>query len=141
MSSVGFLPRQLGSSASIRTAGKRSCDAQKRHTRSSRKETASLPTAPAGRWLSFARRPQALARRPRAILSVLPWKADRSRPPALEAAGPVHTITVVSQTPLFVRVTQPVEISPDARFQAEIEQDIRVNDQVAVPKGSVCRLE
>ena len=40
------------------------------------------------------------------------------------AAGPVHTITVVSQTPLFVRVTQPVEISPDARFQGEIEQDI-----------------
>jgi len=61
--------------------------------------------------------------------------------PARSGAGPVHTITVVSQTPLFVRVTQPVEISPDARFQGEIEQDIRVNDQVAVPKGSVCRLE
>jgi len=57
------------------------------------------------------------------------------------AAGPVHTLTLISQTPLFVRVTEPVEISPQTRFQGEIEQDIRVNDQVAVPKGSVCRLE
>jgi hypothetical protein len=53
----------------------------------------------------------------------------------------VHTLTLISQTPLFVRVTEPVEISPQTRFLGEIEQDIRVNDQVAVPKGSVCRLE
>jgi len=57
------------------------------------------------------------------------------------AASPVHTITVVSQTPLFVRVTDLVDISPETRFQGEIEEDIRVNDQVAVPKGSVCRLQ
>ena len=53
----------------------------------------------------------------------------------------MHTITVVSQTPLFVRVTDLVELSPETRFQGEIEEDIRVNDQVAVPKGSVCRLQ
>ena len=60
--------------------------------------------------------------------------------PSASPTTPVRSLTVVSRTPLSVRLTKPVEVYPGVAFQGEIERDIRVNDEIAVPKGSLSRL-
>jgi hypothetical protein len=49
---------------------------------------------------------------------------------------PVRRVTVVSRTPLVVRLTQPAQISPGAVFQGEFAQEVRVSREVAIPQGS-----
>jgi hypothetical protein len=49
-------------------------------------------------------------------------------------------VTILSRTAFFVRLTQPVRLAPGVAFQGEIEHDIRVNNEIAVPKGSVSHL-
>ncbi len=53
---------------------------------------------------------------------------------------PVRRVTVLSQTPLFVRLTEPVQMSPGVAFRGQIDQDIQVNNQLAIPKGSLCHM-
>jgi len=50
--------------------------------------------------------------------------------------APTRSVTEVSRTPLLVRVTRSVDVSPGAVFQGEFVQDIRVNNEVAIPRGS-----
>lgn len=52
----------------------------------------------------------------------------------------VRRVTVLSRTPLLVRLTEPVQLSLGTTFQGEIEREIRVNNEVAIPKGSVTHL-
>jgi hypothetical protein len=98
----------------------------------------------------FAERARQMLARPRAPAeNFVPRAASSSQDTfgltveggSLSPGGSVHSLTVLSRTPLFVRVTEPVQISPETSFQGEIEQEIRVNDEIAVPKGSVCRLK
>jgi hypothetical protein len=49
---------------------------------------------------------------------------------------PVRRVTVVSRTPLIVRLTQPARLSPGTVFYGEIAQDVRVSREVAIPQGS-----
>ena len=55
---------------------------------------------------------------------------------AAEPTTPVRRVTVVSRTPLIVRLTQPIRLSPGAVFQGEIAQEVRVSREVAIPQGS-----
>ncbi|MCI0410066.1 MAG: hypothetical protein L0191_16175, partial [Acidobacteria bacterium] len=50
--------------------------------------------------------------------------------------GPVRRVTVVSKTPLVVRLTQPAQISDGAILYGEFARDVRVSQEVAVPQGS-----
>jgi hypothetical protein len=60
--------------------------------------------------------------------------------PAVEERLPVRRVTVLSQTPLIVRLTAPFELQPGAEAEGEIAEDIRVKDDVAIPRGSRARL-
>ena len=59
---------------------------------------------------------------------------------AEEERAPVRKVTVLSQTPLFVRLTAPLELLPGAEAEGEIAEDIRVKNDVAIPRGSRARL-
>lgn len=61
-------------------------------------------------------------------------------PPPGSAGAPIRTLTVLNRTLLLVRLTEPAPSSPAVAFQGEIEQDIRVNNQIAIPKGSACHM-
>ena len=60
--------------------------------------------------------------------------------PARTPGAPVRSLTVISRTPLDVRLPEPVALSPELTFQGEIDADITVNGQTAVPKGSACHV-
>lgn len=49
-------------------------------------------------------------------------------------------VTVLSTTPMFVRFNESVRVAPGVTFQGNIEQDIYVNNELAIPKGSLCHL-
>jgi hypothetical protein len=51
-------------------------------------------------------------------------------------SAPVRRVTVVSRTPLFVRLIQPATVSAGAVFQGEFARAVRVSREVAVPQGS-----
>lgn len=68
--------------------------------------------------------------------SLSPSRSRRATP-----AAPVRTITVISKTPLVVRVQEAVQLSPELTFQGEIDTDITVHGETAVPKGSTCQLK
>ncbi len=65
---------------------------------------------------------------------------SRAAPAPRQGALAVRSLTVLTRTPLEVRLSEPAEIAPGATFHGEIDQDIRVNNQLAVPHGSVCRI-
>jgi hypothetical protein len=54
--------------------------------------------------------------------------------------APVRNITVLEQTVLPVVLTEPVLLTAGVVIQAKIAQDIRVNQQIAIPSGSICYL-
>ena len=51
-------------------------------------------------------------------------------------SAPIRRVTVVSRTPLYVRLTQSAKVSSGAVFQGEFARDVRVSREVAVPQGS-----
>ena len=71
-------------------------------------------------------------------LSIVGGGSISSQPPS---SGPVRKLTVVSRTPLIVHLGDAVEVSSGTSFQGEISRDILVHGEVAVPRGSVARLE
>lgn len=52
----------------------------------------------------------------------------------------VSRVTVVDQTILPVRLAEAVRLTAGAVIEAEIAQDIRVHQQLAIPRGSLCYL-
>ena len=54
----------------------------------------------------------------------------------VDPSAPIRRVTVVSRTPLYVRLTQPGKVSAGAVFQGEFANDVRVSSEVAVPQGS-----
>jgi hypothetical protein len=74
-------------------------------------------------------------------LSIVGGEAGPSQPAAsASSGGPVRRLTVVSRTPLVVSLPETAEVSPGAVLQGVIEQDVRVNREIAVPRGSPCQL-
>jgi hypothetical protein len=53
---------------------------------------------------------------------------------------PVRKLTILTRTPLAVRLTASAELVPGASFEGEIAEDIRVKSEVAIPKGSRAQL-
>ncbi len=53
---------------------------------------------------------------------------------------PVRRLTVLSQTPILVRLTEPVQASPGVTFQGVIDEPILVNHELAIPRGSLSLL-
>jgi hypothetical protein len=51
-----------------------------------------------------------------------------------------HHVTLSSGTPVIVRLAGPVRVSPGEIFQGEVDPEIRINKEVAVPRGSVARM-
>lgn len=60
--------------------------------------------------------------------------------PGMTPGSPVRKVTVLSRTPLVVRLTAPLELVPGAQGEGEIAEDIRVKSDLAVPRGSRARL-
>ncbi len=52
----------------------------------------------------------------------------------------VRRLTVLSETSVLVRLTEPVRVSPGATFQGVIDEAIFVDHEIAVPKGSLSHL-
>ena len=61
--------------------------------------------------------------------------------PTRGRGAPVRTLTVISRTSLDVRLPEQVKLSPELTFQGEIDADITVNGETAVPKGSACHVK
>jgi len=59
-----------------------------------------------------------------------------SRSPTAHPMAPVRRVTVLSRTPLLVRLTQPAQLSPGAIFMGEFAKDVRISREVAIPQGS-----
>ncbi|MBZ5516326.1 MAG: hypothetical protein LAN62_16045 [Acidobacteriia bacterium] len=73
--------------------------------------------------------------------SVVGGSAASSRnAPAPSSQAPIRRVTVLSRTPLYVRLTSPVRLSTGTTFEAEFSQDIWVNKEIAIPSGSPVRL-
>jgi hypothetical protein len=65
--------------------------------------------------------------------------SSRSSPGASPGA-PIRRVTVLSRTPLYVRLTSPAQLSTGKAFEAQFAQDIWVNKEIAVPRGSTARI-
>jgi len=52
----------------------------------------------------------------------------------------VDTVTILEQTILPVRLKETVRLTAGTVIEAEVAQDIRVNRQIAIPRGSLCYL-
>ncbi len=65
-----------------------------------------------------------------------------SSPPGSSAVpnAPVRRLTVLSRTPIPVRLTAPLQVSSGVDFQALVDDNILVNSEIAVPKGSLSLL-
>lgn len=59
---------------------------------------------------------------------------------ATNTRAPVRGVTEISSTPLWIQLTQGTELSPGQTFQGEFAQDIRVNREIAIPRGSPATL-
>lgn len=66
--------------------------------------------------------------------------ASSAAPPPGTPHDPVRKLTILTRTPLAVRLTAPAELVPGASFEGEIAEDIRVKSEVAIPKGSRAHL-
>jgi hypothetical protein len=56
------------------------------------------------------------------------------------SGAPIRRVTVLSRKPLYVRLTSPAQLSPGTTIEAEFSQDILVNRQIAIPRGSTARI-
>jgi hypothetical protein len=56
--------------------------------------------------------------------------------PPVNLSAPIRRVTVVSRLPLFVRLTRAAKISSGAILQGEFARDVRVSQEIAVPRGS-----
>ncbi|HEV2492813.1 MAG TPA: hypothetical protein VG204_07030 [Terriglobia bacterium] len=74
-------------------------------------------------------------------LSIVGGTLTSSAKPARRPGAPVRSLTVISRTPLEVRLPESVQLSLGQTFQGEVGADISVNGAVAVPKGSACYLK
>jgi hypothetical protein len=54
--------------------------------------------------------------------------------------APVRRVTVLTRTPLYVLLTSPAQLSPGTAFEAQFAQDIWVNREIAIPRGSAARI-
>ncbi len=54
----------------------------------------------------------------------------------VDLSAPVRRVTVVSRMPLFIRLIQSAKVTPGAVIQGEFANDVRVSQEVAVPRGS-----
>jgi hypothetical protein len=54
--------------------------------------------------------------------------------------APIRRVTVLTRTPLYVRLTTPVQLSAGTTFEAQFAQDILVNREIAIPRGSAARI-
>jgi len=54
--------------------------------------------------------------------------------------APIRRVTVLTRTPLYVRLSSPVQLSPGTNFEALFAQDIWVNRDLAIPRGSAARI-
>lgn len=58
------------------------------------------------------------------------------------AAEPqVRSLTVISRTPMMVDLVQLADLASGATLQGQIDSDITVNGEIAIPRGSACRLK
>jgi hypothetical protein len=74
-------------------------------------------------------------------LSILGGSLDTMHPTgATNTRAPVRGVTEISSTPLWIQLTQGTELSPGQTFQGEFAQDIRVNREIAIPRGSPATL-
>lgn len=74
-------------------------------------------------------------------LSLLGGSLDTMHPTgAANTKAPVRRVAEISSTPLWIRLTRSAEISPGGTFQGEFAQDIRVNREIAIPRGSPATL-
>ena len=62
--------------------------------------------------------------------------ATRTVGPPVNLSAPIRRVTVVSRLPLFVRLTRAAKISSGAILQGEFARDVRVSQEIAVPRGS-----
>ena len=73
--------------------------------------------------------------------SVVGGSTQSSQPtPGMTPGTPVRKVTVLSRTPLVVSLTAPLELVPGAQGEGEILEDIHVQSDLAVPRGSRARL-
>lgn len=71
-------------------------------------------------------------------LSIVGGTLTSSRKPPRTPGAPVRSLTVISRTPLEVRLPESVQLALGQTFQGEVGADISVNGDVAVPRGSTC---
>jgi hypothetical protein len=55
---------------------------------------------------------------------------------AANTRAPVRRVTEISSTPLWILLTHGADLSSGQTFQGEFAQDIRVNREIAIPRGS-----
>jgi hypothetical protein len=60
--------------------------------------------------------------------------------PGGASGAPIRRVTVLTRTPLYVRLTSPAQLSPGTTIEAEFSGDIVVNRQIAIPSGSAARI-
>jgi len=72
--------------------------------------------------------------------SVVGGSVTSSRPTSNPSDAPIRMVTVLSRTPLYVRLNTPVQLSKGTTFEAEFSRDIWVNREVAIPRGSPARI-
>jgi hypothetical protein len=72
--------------------------------------------------------------------SVVGGVSTPSRPAPAGVPVPVRRLTVLSRTPLIVRLPTPVELSAGRVVRGYIAQDVLVNKEVAIPAGSAAHL-
>ena len=74
-------------------------------------------------------------------LSVLGGSLDTMHPTgAANTRAPVRGVTEISSTPLWIQLTHSADLSSGQTFQGEFAQDIRVNREIAIPRGSPATL-
>ena len=70
-------------------------------------------------------------------LSLLGGSLDTMHPTgAANTRAPVRRVTEISSTPLWILLTHGADLSSGQTFQGEFAQDIRVNREIAIPRGS-----
>jgi hypothetical protein len=60
--------------------------------------------------------------------------------PGASPGAPIRRVAVLSRTPLYVSLTSPAQLSTGKTFEAQFAQDIWVNKEIAIPRGSTARI-
>lgn len=60
--------------------------------------------------------------------------------PGTTSGAPIRRVTVLTRTPLTVLLTSPARLSAGTTLEAQFAQDIWVNREIAIPRGSVARI-